>query len=150
MKEISVSESTGILRKNYTGHLAYISDGKPYVVPITYYFDPEDNTLISYTTEGHKVNALRKNSSVSLVVEEIHSMVNWESALVLGEFEELDGEKAKEKLHTFIEGIKGIIHRQEHKNVEFINEFSSKSYSRGNPIIYIIKILEITGRRRET
>lgn len=150
MMDISVSESTRVLRDNYNGHLAYIADGKPYVIPITYFFDAEDKSIISYTAEGHKIDAMRKNSSVSVVVEQIQSMVNWESALVHGTFEELEGSSAKQKLHQFTEGIKAIIHRKEKKNIEFINQFSSKSYTKGNPIVYKINILEITGKRRET
>jgi len=150
MMDISVSESTRVLRNNYNGHLAYISDGKPYVIPITYFFDPEDNSIISYTGEGHKIDAMRENPSVSIVVEQIQSMVNWESALIHGTFEELEGSLAKEKLHLFTEGIKAIIRRREHKNVEFINEFSSKAYNKGNPIVYKIKISEISGKRRES
>lgn len=150
MTDISISESTNVLRNNYTGHLAYIAGGKPYVIPITYFFDEEDNSIISYTAEGHKIDAMRKNTSVSVVVEQIQSMVNWESALIHGTFEELDGSTAKQKLHQFSEGIKAIIKRKEHKSPEFINEFSSKSYTRGNPIVYKINILEITGKRRET
>ncbi|WP_324028117.1 pyridoxamine 5'-phosphate oxidase family protein [Maribacter sp. BPC-D8] len=149
MTDISVSESTSILRENYNGHLAYIADGKPYVIPITYFFDAGDNSIISYTAEGHKINAMRKNNDVSVVVEQIQSMVNWESALVHGTFEELEGSTAKEKLHQFTEGIKAIIRRKENKNIEFINEFSSKSYSRGTPIVYKINIEKVTGKRRE-
>ncbi|WP_252729810.1 pyridoxamine 5'-phosphate oxidase family protein [Zobellia uliginosa] len=149
MMDISVSESTRVLRDNYSGHLAYIADGKPYVIPITYFFDAEDNSIISYTAEGHKIDSMRENDSVSVVVEQIQSMVNWESALIHGTFEELEGITAKQKLHLFTEGVKAIIRSKEHKNPEFINEFSSKSYTRGNPIVYRINILEITGKRRE-
>ncbi len=150
MTDISNSESEEVLRNNYNGHLAYISEGKPYVIPITFYFDHFDNSIISYTEEGHKIDAMRKNPSVSMVAEQIQSMVNWESAQIQGTFEELEGSLAKQKLHTFTEGIKDIIERKERKEVEFINEFSSKLYSRGKPIVYQIKILEITGKRRET
>ncbi len=149
MKDLTTSESTTVLRNNYNGHLAYISQGRPYVIPITYYFDPEDNSIISYTADGHKIDAMRKNPSVSMVTEQVVSLVNWKSALVHGSFEELEGEFAKQKLHQFAEGVKAIIQREDHKEVEFINEFSSKSYTRGTPIVYRIKILEITGKQRE-
>ncbi|WP_282049792.1 pyridoxamine 5'-phosphate oxidase family protein [Maribacter aquivivus] len=150
MTDISVSESTNIPRENYNGHLASIADGKPYVIPITYFFDAEDNSIISFTAEGHKIDAIRKNNFVSVVVEQIQSMVNWESALLNRTFIELEGSTAKQKSHQFTEGIKVIIRRNEHKNIEFINEFTSKFYSRGNTIIYKINIQKITGKRRET
>lgn len=150
MTDLTVSASTNVLRNNYTGHLGYISQGEPYVVPITYYFDPRDNTLISYSVEGHKVKAMRKNTTVSLQVEEIRSIHNWESAMVHGTFEELKGSSAKQNLHEFSEGIKSIIQGKENKEVEFINEFSAKSYANGSPVVFRIKITGITGKRRET
>ena len=150
MTDLTTSAITRVLRNNYLGHLAYLSQGKPSVIPITYYFDPTENILISYTAEGHKIDAMRKNNLVAVQVEEMQSMFNWESAMVHGTFEELKGSIAKQKLHQFTEGVKSIIQRKEHKEVEFINEFSSKLYSRGIPIVYQVKILEIVGKRRET
>src|SRR5690606_20756879 len=119
------------------------------VVPITYYFHLPDNTIISYSVLGHKIHAMRKNNSVSMVVEDIRSMTNWESVLVHGTYEELEGSTAKQQLHQFTQGVKEILHQKEHKEVEFISEFSSKLYSRGIPIVYRINILEITGKRKE-
>ncbi|WP_373518761.1 pyridoxamine 5'-phosphate oxidase family protein [Pricia sp.] len=150
MTVLTVSESTNVIRNNYTGHLGYVSQGEPYVIPITYYFDPTDDTLISYSGEGHKIKAMRKNRSVSVQVEEIASMHNWESAMVHGTFEELEGSAAKQKLHEFTEGVKSMIHHKEQKEVEFISEFSGKSYARGTPVVFRIKITGITGKRRES
>lgn len=149
MTDLTTSESTNVLRDNYNGHLAYISKGKPYVLPITFYFDATDHSIISYTTEGHKIDAMRENPLVSMISEQVQSLANWKSVLIQGSFEELEGSLAKQKLQQFSEGVKNIIQRKEHKNVEFINEFSSKSYTRGAPIVYRIKIKEITGKRRE-
>jgi len=150
MTDLTTSESAGVLRNNYNGHLAYISQGRPYVIPVTFYFDATDNSIISYSAEGHKIDAMRTNPSVSLVAEQIYSLVNWKSVLIHGTYEELKGSLAKQKLHEFTEGIKKIIRQKEHKEVAFINEFSSKLYARGGtPVTYRIKILEVTGKRRE-
>ncbi len=149
MTDLTTSECTRVLRDNFIGHLAFISNGRPFVVPITYYFDPTDNTIISYSAEGHKIHAMRKNNSVSMVVENIQSMTNWESVMVHGKFQELEGSTAKQKLHQFTEGTKSLVQQKENKVVEFISEFSSKLYSRGIPIVYRINIHEITGKRRE-
>lgn len=149
MTDLTTGECTRVLRDNFIGHLAFISKGRPYVVPITYYFDPSDNTIISYSAEGHKIEAMRKNNSVSMVVEEIRSMTNWESAMLSGTYEELEGSTAKQQLHLFTKGVKGLLLQKEDKEVEFISEFSSKLYSRGIPIVFRIQILDITGKRRE-
>ena len=150
MTNLKLNESTRILSHNYVGRLAFIAQDKPFAVPITYFFDPQDNTILSYSGEGHKIDAMRKNPSVSLQVDEIQSVHNWESALVHGSFEELKGSDAKQKLHRFAEGVKSIIQSKERKEVEFINEFSSKEYSGKNSIVFRINILEITGKRKET
>ena len=68
--------------------MGYIYLNKPYVVPITYFFDKEENSIICYSGEGHKLNAMRKHTAVSLLVEEIESIGNWESVLVHGVFEQ--------------------------------------------------------------
>ena len=135
MTDLTTSESTNVLRDNYNGHLAYISKGKPYVLPITFYFDATDHSIISYTTEGHKIDAMRENPLVSMISEQVQSLANWKSVLIQGSFEELEGSLAKQKLQQFSEGVKNITQRKEHKNVEFIDEFSSKSYTGGAPIV---------------
>ncbi len=150
MIDITPNESTGFLLNNYTGHLGYISQQNPYVIPTTYFYDKEDHSIISYSATGHKIDAMRKNPAVSLLVAEIKSTKNWQSVLVHGTFKELQGSEAKLKLHKFTEGVKSVIDKNEHRKTEFISEFSGKLYSRGIPIVYLIKKSELTGKRKET
>ena len=149
MKILSKSESITLLKDNYIGHLSYIAQGHPFTLPITYFYDLGSNAIISYSAEGHKIDAMRKNGAVSLEVEEIVSNNNWHSILAHGTFEELKGTDAKYYLHQFTEGVKSIIKEKEHTLPEFISEFSSKSSSKKIPVVYRFKILEITGRRKE-
>jgi nitroimidazol reductase NimA-like FMN-containing flavoprotein (pyridoxamine 5'-phosphate oxidase superfamily) len=149
MTDLTTSAIERVLRNNYLGHLAYLWQGKPHVIPITYYFDPTDNTIISYTSEGHKIDAMRANKSVAVQVEQVQSISNWESVMLQGTFEEIRGSSAKQKLHLFTEGVKDIIRRKENREVGFINEFSSKSSANGIPVVFQIKILEMSGKRRK-
>ena len=150
MTDLTKSESNSILKNNYIGNLGFIAQQNPYVIPITYYYDEESNSIISYSSEGHKIESMRKNKLVSFAVQEIESVNNWKSLLIHGTFEELKGIDAKQKLHNFSEGVKRIILRKEYKETEFISEFSSKLYSRGIPTVFRIVINEITGKRKET
>ncbi|TLP74251.1 pyridoxamine 5'-phosphate oxidase family protein [Maribacter sp. ACAM166] len=150
MENLSNSEIITLLKKNYLGHLAYISNGRPSSLPITYYFDEANNAIISYSSEGHKIDSMRENGSVSLQVEEVKSNSNWLSVLVHGTFEELSGSDAKSQLHQFTKGVKSVITKKEHSHPEFISEFSSKLYLKSVPIVYRINIIEITGKRKET
>ena len=149
IKKLETSECTELLNNNYIGHLAFIAHKEPHVIPITYYYDQANNTIIGYSAEGHKIEAMRKNDIVSLEVEEIKSVNNWRSVQVHGMFEELQGIDAKYLLHEFAQNVKKIITRKEGSHPEFISEFSSKLSEQGIPIVYRININEITGKFRE-
>lgn len=138
-----------ILKQNFVGHLAFIDGAHPYVLPITYWYDPTAEQIISYASDGHKTRSMRLNPSVCLCVDEILSVSEWRSVLVHGEYQEIKGSDAKFLLHRFAEGVKEVISQKEHKNPQFIHEFSSKMQSEKTPIVYRLKITEMTGRSRE-
>ena len=137
-----------ILEKNYIGQLGYIYQNRPFVVPITYFFDKENDSIICYSGDGHKMSSMRKNNAVSLQVAEIDSVSDWKSVLVHGTFEQHFGSDAKAYLHQFSLGVKDVILQQEHKEVDFISEFSSKIYNDNIPTVFLIKIEEFTGKMR--
>ncbi len=149
IKNLQRKTSLDILCKNYIGRLAYISNGKPYLIPITYYYDDDNNCIISYTSEGHKIESMRINQTVSLQVDEITSVNRWRSVLVHGLFEELEQIDAKFQLHVFAQGVKKVIAERDEENPQFIGEFSSKLTGEGSPVVYRIKIQEITAKQRE-
>lgn len=149
MRTLSRKENIHILGNNYIGRLGYIFQGNPYVVPITYYYDQATNGIIGYSADGQKISALRMNPTVSLAVDEIEAADHWQSVLVHGTFEEIDGSEAKYLLQHFALGVKMIIAQKEQKVPRFISEFSSKIETRGIPLVYRLKILEITGKKRE-
>lgn len=146
MKDLTTKEIFAVLNSNYVGHLAFIANGRPYTIPITYYFDQKDS-ILAYAGEGHKVAAMRLNPNVSLQVETIHGVENWESALVHGVFEELHNAEAKFLLRTFAEGVKSVINLTEHKSPQFISEFTCDVYASGITVVYRIKISEMTGKK---
>jgi len=150
IKDLDSKECIKLLQNNYLGRLAYIRGKNPYVIPITYYYyDKADHSIISYSLEGHKIDAMRKKKLVSLAVDEIESITSWKSVLVHGKFEELGGADAKNLLREFSQGVKNIINSDADKNVQFIHEFSSKlGAEEASPIVYRIKIDEITGKYR--
>ncbi len=149
-KNLDKDECTRILGNNYIGHLAYIYLNRPFVVPITYYFNEKANTIICYSGEGHKIAAMRKNNAVSMEVAEIESVNNWQSVQIEGVFEELEGSDAKAQLHGFSLGVKDLIIKKERRDLHFISEFSSKIYKEDIPIVFKIRIEEMTGKMRKS
>ena len=135
-----------ILRQNYIGHLGYIYRERPYVIPITYFF--KDNRVICYSGEGHKIVAMRKHTPISLEVSDITSVDEWKSIAVHGSYEEFEGSNAKALLHDFSLGIKDIILNKEHRDLNFISEFSAKIAKNDLPIVFVLNIEEITGKMR--
>ena len=142
--------SKSILKNEYLGHLSYIYQNRPFVVPITYYYDAERNVIICYSAEGHKMNAMRKNNEVALNIVDVDHLTKWKSVMVHGKFEQLFGSDAKSYLHVFSLGIKTLISEKELVELSFISEFSSKAINENIPMIFIIKIEEITGKMRKS
>ena len=148
-KNLEEKEKEFILENNYIGQLGYIYNKRPYVIPITYYYDRVNHAIICYSGDGHKMNAMRKNNAVSLQVVEIETIDNWRSILVHGVFEQKNGSDAKAYLHKFSLGVKEIILEKEQKKVNCISEFSNKIYKDDIPTIFLIKVEEILGKMRK-
>ena len=148
IRALNQNESEKILASNYIGNLSYIYRARPYVVPITYFFDIDNNVIIGYSAEGHKIRAMRKNENVSLGVSEVDSVNSWNSILVQGIYKELSGSEGKAQLHVFSLGVKDLIINKEHRKLDFISDFSSKIYKDDLPIIFQIKVEEISGKMR--
>ncbi|MFD2724657.1 pyridoxamine 5'-phosphate oxidase family protein [Hyunsoonleella rubra] len=149
MKDLKKYEAIHLLNNNYIGYLSFIWENEPYVLPITYYYDEDKECILSYSTEGHKIQAMRVNNSVSINVVQLKTVNNWQSVLVHGKFEELNGAYAKQQLHKFASGVKKIIFKKENKYPDLISDFSSKAISGKLPIVYRITISRITGKRRD-
>ncbi|MDO6596143.1 pyridoxamine 5'-phosphate oxidase family protein [Oceanihabitans sp. 2_MG-2023] len=147
-KNLEEKETEYILENNYIGQLGYIFKKAPYVIPITYFFDKVSNAIICYSGDGHKMNAMRQNPTISLLVSDVDDVTNWKSVLVHGKFEQHFGSDAKAYLHKFSLGIKDIIIEKEHTKANFISDFSSKIYKDEIPAVFLIKIEKITGKKR--
>ncbi|MBO6881313.1 MULTISPECIES: pyridoxamine 5'-phosphate oxidase family protein [Winogradskyella] len=146
IKSLNQEECKLILHQNYIGHLAYIYQNKPFVLPITYFH--KGDKIICYSGDGHKIHALRQHNAVALEVSEIKSVTNWQSVVVHGLYQELEGSSAKALLHEFSLGVKDVIMRKELRDLDFINEFSAKIDSDDIPIVFVINIEEMTGKMR--
>ncbi|HEY5817178.1 MAG TPA: pyridoxamine 5'-phosphate oxidase family protein [Mesorhizobium sp.] len=80
-------ECTKFLEAHRLGHLACCIDNQPYVVPI--YYALRNIYVYSFTMPGKKVDIMRHNPRVSLLVEEIAEDGTWKSVIAAGHFEEL-------------------------------------------------------------
>ncbi len=145
MRALTREECFHLLSTNYIGHIGYLSKGSPEIVPVTYFFDPEQEAVLSYSGEGNKITCMRRNPLISFQVDEIKTLQNWKSVVFHGFFRELQRSEAKILLHVFSRGVKEVIRTKENRSLHYLNEFSSKIDSKDS-IVYRLSILEINGR----
>ena len=75
INNLSPEEIEKILSRNYIAHLACVDENStPYLVPITFYYQAEENAFVCYTSEGKKIEILRKNPKVSVLVSEVEDL----------------------------------------------------------------------------
>lgn len=134
-----------LLKNHYTGHLACVDSSGPYVVPFTYYYDEDSHTLISYTAEGRKVEALRRDPRVSVNVSDIKTLNSWQSVVIEGEFEELSGMESMKAIKLLITRLKAQINESGHEKVEAIADMSPAKET-ANKVVYRIAIKAVNGR----
>jgi len=148
IKILEQKRCSEILKNNYIGYLSYISSNRPYTVPITYYYNDEEDYIICYSGNGHKVKSMRKQPAISLTVADIYGNNKWQSVMAHGQYEEIDGGTAKLYLHEFSLGIKNLVLKKEHKDLDYISQFSSKIYNMETPIVFLIKVDDMTGKMK--
>ncbi len=87
VRDLSGGEIDTLLSREVFGHLGCVDGKRPYVVPMAFVF--HDNVIYGQTSEGKKVEMLRRNPLVCFQVEK-KGTYGWESAMCFGTFEELD------------------------------------------------------------
>ena len=140
------TECRNLLANNYIGQLGYIYIDRPFVVPMTYFFDNE-NSIIGYSEDGHKTKAMRNYRKISLLISEKENNDICNTVLVHGVYEELSGSEAKKDLHEFSAGIKDLILKKEHREAHCIGDFSHKRKTQNPTIVFRITIDEMTGKK---
>ncbi len=87
IRSLGKPECSEVLAGNRLGRLACAQGGRPYVVPI--YFAFEDHCLYAFSMPGKKIEWMRANPLVSVLIEERGRGREWKSAVVDGRYEEL-------------------------------------------------------------
>jgi uncharacterized protein len=89
IEELSKEECLELLQhESYVGRVAFVSDGRPVILPVNYLAD--DNTVVFCTIPGENVSALREAAPVAFEVDAIRPLYNagW-SVIVQGTAEEV-------------------------------------------------------------
>lgn len=88
--DLGFDECVQLLQRNAVGHLGCAKDDQPYVVPIHYSFDVDQQVIYVVSTVGQKVEWMRANPRVCLTVDEITDKDHWTTVVLSGSYEELE------------------------------------------------------------
>jgi uncharacterized protein len=87
IEELTEAASVKFLSERRLGRLACTNGSQPYITPFNYVY--HENFLYSFGTVGQKINWMRENPLVCVLVDEITSPVDWTSVIVNAKYEEL-------------------------------------------------------------
>ncbi len=74
------------------GHIACAQDDQPYLTP--FYFAYHQNGIYSFATVGKKIEWMRANRKVCVQTHAIVSQSEWQSVVIMGQYNELLDEPA--------------------------------------------------------
>lgn len=143
---LTSKEIDEVLESQYLGRIGMNSNGKNYVVPVTYYFDKEKQCIIGVSGDGMKVKMLRENPKVCFEVEDIESLSTWKTVIAWGVYEELQGADARRAIHAFVTNVGEILRKKGEFPARFLKDLSHNTALSDKQIIYRISIGEKTGR----
>jgi nitroimidazol reductase NimA-like FMN-containing flavoprotein (pyridoxamine 5'-phosphate oxidase superfamily) len=93
IKEMSEIDVRDMIQHTQIGRLAYVLGDRPFVVPLGFRFS--GGALYSFTTDGQKTEAMRKNDAVCILFDHIISKTEWRSVVVNGHYREITREEEK-------------------------------------------------------
>jgi nitroimidazol reductase NimA-like FMN-containing flavoprotein (pyridoxamine 5'-phosphate oxidase superfamily) len=135
--EMPRSEIEAFLLSQKVGRLGCHVGGETYVVPVIYGWDA--GCFYVFTTEGKKIDMMRRNGRVCFEVDEYLPAGGWRSVIAQGDFEELEGEDAARALQIITERVSA------NRATE-----SSRPHGDGSPPIALrIRTTQVTGRKVE-
>jgi nitroimidazol reductase NimA-like FMN-containing flavoprotein (pyridoxamine 5'-phosphate oxidase superfamily) len=79
IRDLTTLECKHVLDANRLAHLACSNDGRPYLVPI--YCAHADNALYAFSMPGKKIEWMRTNPLVSVLVEEHKKGREWRTVI---------------------------------------------------------------------
>lgn len=142
--ELKETQIKNVLTSQVLGRLAMAEDKQPYIVPVTYAYD--GHYIYGQSNEGEKLRILRSNPRVCFEADMMTDMGNWQSVLVFGVFEELNGEAAVKARKILFDRVFSLmtsttIHGHEHGE-----SGQTDDSNRIKTIVYRIKIDKLSGR----
>jgi nitroimidazol reductase NimA-like FMN-containing flavoprotein (pyridoxamine 5'-phosphate oxidase superfamily) len=141
--ELTPSECREVLTRTHLGRLACARDGQPYIVPVFFDFDAENDCVYSFATVGQKIEWMRTNPKVCIEAEDVRDQFHWVTIVVFGQFEELTGTAAPK---SALERAQSLLQRRP-AWWQPAAAHRPHASEHTTPVFYRIRIETMTGRR---
>jgi nitroimidazol reductase NimA-like FMN-containing flavoprotein (pyridoxamine 5'-phosphate oxidase superfamily) len=143
--ELTAEQINEVLFDELVGRIGCHSEGRTYVVPVTYVFDGE--AVYGHSGDGLKITMMRANPHVCFEVDQRHNLANWRSVIAWGIYEELGGQPALDALQLLVARLTPAVVSETVRLPEVVSIAGAKSLV-GSPknVIYRIRLTEKTGR----
>lgn len=138
--ELNDHQIEDVLRGEVIARIGCISDGRVYVVPVTYVYD--GTHVWGHAMDGAKLKAMRADPNVCVEVEHVDDMSNWRSVIAWGTFEECHGEDWDVGMALLVEHIMPLLKFPPHQPPPDLS-----ALRRGS--VYRIRLSTKTGRFEE-
>jgi nitroimidazol reductase NimA-like FMN-containing flavoprotein (pyridoxamine 5'-phosphate oxidase superfamily) len=147
--ELNAVEIEAVIQQQPVGRIGCHADGLTYVVPISYAYD--GTYIYAHTSEGMKVNMMRKNARVCFQTDNLNDLSNWQSVILWGEFEELTAEPERtEALQKLIGRKLPIISSETMHLAERWPFQDADDVRKISGVVFRIRVTEKTGRFEKT
>jgi nitroimidazol reductase NimA-like FMN-containing flavoprotein (pyridoxamine 5'-phosphate oxidase superfamily) len=142
--ELLPAECREVLSRATLARLACSRADQPYVVPISFAYDRDSESLVSFSTVGKKIDWMRANPKVCAEIEDVTDRFHWTTVVVVGRYEEITS--SAEHRHVRHRALQ-LFERLD----EWWLPGAAKVGARENPavVIYQIHIEAISGRRAD-
>lgn len=137
--ELNKKEILDLLQNQVYGYLGCHANGETYVVPVNFIY--RDNALYAHSGPGKKIEMMRQNPKVCFQLGEIKNSFDWKSAVIYGEFEELEGQERQQVMQGIIQKIMPL-----KENVARETSHGIDPSKHTQLVVYKINITEVSGR----
>jgi hypothetical protein len=143
--QLNEKQMEALLMRQVTGRLACHYNGETYIVPLNYVY--KDGIIYIHSGPGKKIDMMRKNPKVCFEVEEIESIFQWRCVIALGAFEEItDKDEKQQSRQLLTHRLMPLVSRPQQHASHGIAADELDIDTRIDPIVYRIRIKQITGR----
>jgi nitroimidazol reductase NimA-like FMN-containing flavoprotein (pyridoxamine 5'-phosphate oxidase superfamily) len=143
INQMTETECTAFVGHSRLGRLACAHQNQPYIVPI--YFAHEHPYLYAFTTPGQKIEWMRNNPLVCIVVDEVKDSEHWTSVVISGKYEELA--KLPEWKDPSLHALELLNRHAGWWEPGYISNSLREPVQPLTPIFYRIRIDHLSGRR---